>query len=193
MTDHDNAVTRLFYEAGHLKRTPRTGWYFAGVPKADVESVAEHSFRTAIIAYVLASIDGADAERAATLAVFHDTQESRTGDIPYVGKKYLNRPDHEKVTEHQTDGMPDVARDAIRELVGAYEAQESREAIIARDADKLECVLQGREYQDQGHGDCSDWIKSCTDALQTETAKRLAETAASMHAMDWWRLITGRP
>lgn len=88
--------------------------------------------------------------------------------------------------------MPDPLRDAIRELVGSYERQESREAIIARDADKLESVLQGREYQDQGRGDCSDWIKSCTAALQTETAKRLAETAASMHAMDWWRTIVGR-
>lgn len=189
MTDHDNAVTRLFYEAGHLKRTPRTGWFFAGVPKSETESVAEHSFRAALIAYVLAQLDGANAERAATLAIFHDTQESRTGDIPYVGKRYLNRPDHEMVTAHQTEYLPDAVRAPVRALVAEYEGQESREAVLARDADKLECVLQGREYQDQGHGDCSDWIKSCTAALVTDTAKRLAETAVSMPAMDWWRAV----
>ena len=36
-----------------LKKTPRTGYQFLGTGK---ESVAEHSFRTAIIGYVLASI-----------------------------------------------------------------------------------------------------------------------------------------
>ncbi len=40
-------------EAGKLKRIPRTGWVESGVP--DPESVADHSFRVALIALVLAT------------------------------------------------------------------------------------------------------------------------------------------
>jgi 5'-deoxynucleotidase YfbR-like HD superfamily hydrolase len=39
----------------------------------------------------------------------------------------------------------------ISAAVSEYEAGETPEAIFARDADKLECLLQAREYQDQGH------------------------------------------
>ncbi len=185
----DNAVARLFYELGQLKRTPRTGWFYAGVGKSEVESVAEHSFRTAIVAYVLAALDGADPERTSILALFHDTQESRTSDIAYIGKQYLSRPDHEQVTADQTESLPDSVRDPIRGRVTEYETQNSREAVLARDADKLECLLQAREYQLHGQGEPSGWITSSIAELQTDLAKRLAETIVAMPANDWWRAV----
>lgn len=54
----------------------------------DPESVAEHSWRTSLIASLIAKPEGADPAQAAYLAVWHDTQETRTGDVNYVGKKY---------------------------------------------------------------------------------------------------------
>jgi 5'-deoxynucleotidase YfbR-like HD superfamily hydrolase len=38
-----------------------------------------HSWRTAVIAYFIALAEGADPERAATIGVFHDLAETRTG------------------------------------------------------------------------------------------------------------------
>lgn len=52
MTETDS-IPRLLHEAGQLKRTPRAGWLLAGVPTPD--SVAEHSYRVGIIAYVIAT------------------------------------------------------------------------------------------------------------------------------------------
>jgi putative hydrolases of HD superfamily len=75
-----DATARLIYETGLLKLSKRTGWWLCGVK--DPESVAEHSFRTAIIAGLLASLEGADPARATMLAVWHDSQETRVGDIP---------------------------------------------------------------------------------------------------------------
>jgi hypothetical protein len=68
------------YEMGLLKRLPRAGWLVAGIDHP--ESIAEHSFRAAIIGYLLASVEGADPARTALLCLFHDTQESRIGDVP---------------------------------------------------------------------------------------------------------------
>src|SRR5215469_9736084 len=53
-----DASVRYLYEVGQLKLSKRTGWWHAGVP--DPESVAEHTFRTAIIGYVLAVLEDAD-------------------------------------------------------------------------------------------------------------------------------------
>jgi putative hydrolase of HD superfamily len=83
--NEQEAIIGFLFETGHLKRTPRSGWLMAGVPNA--ESVAEHSFRVGVIAYVIATLEGANADRAAALGLFHDVPESRTGDIPSVGKK----------------------------------------------------------------------------------------------------------
>lgn len=40
-------MIRLIFEAGHLHRTPRTGWLVAGI--ANPESVAEQSHGAAVI------------------------------------------------------------------------------------------------------------------------------------------------
>ena len=72
-----DATARLIYETGLLKLSKRTGWWLCGVK--DPESIAEHSFRTAIIAGLLAGLEGADPARAIMLAVWHDSQETRIG------------------------------------------------------------------------------------------------------------------
>jgi 5'-deoxynucleotidase YfbR-like HD superfamily hydrolase len=80
-------LTNFLYEMGLLKRYKRTGWMIAGIDNP--ESIAEHSFRTAIIGYLLAVMEGADPAKTAALCLFHDTQETRIGDVPSVGKAYV--------------------------------------------------------------------------------------------------------
>lgn len=60
-----------------MKHSKRTGWWMAGI--REPESVAEHSWRTSLIASVIAQLEGADPARAALMAVWHDSQEARTG------------------------------------------------------------------------------------------------------------------
>lgn len=102
MADDLSAVARFLYEAGTLKQTKRTGWWMAGV--RDPESVAEHSWRTALLASVIAKLEGADPAKAAFLAVWHDSQETRTGDVNHLGKKYAPSADPEAVTADQVAG-----------------------------------------------------------------------------------------
>ena len=88
MPDADlGPVIDFLYELGLLKRSKRTGWWVAGIK--DPETVADHSFRVAVIGYLLAQLEGADAGKTAVMALLHDTQESRTGDIPAVGRPYV--------------------------------------------------------------------------------------------------------
>ncbi|MER7960260.1 HD domain-containing protein [Streptomyces sp. NPDC096030] len=189
MAEDLSAVAHFLYEAGTLKHARRTGWWMAGV--RDPESVAEHSWRTSLIATIIARLEGADPARAAFLAVWHDTQESRTGDVNYLGKKYATDADPRAVTADQTAGMPEVLASTVRDLAAEYEAKESPEAVCARDADKLECLLQGIEYKAQGYANAQRWIDNSRARLTTETAQRLAEELLSQGSLDWLRSALG--
>jgi putative hydrolase of HD superfamily len=48
----DRQLLNFISEAGMLKRVKRSGWWVLGIK--DSESVAEHSFRCAVIGYVIA-------------------------------------------------------------------------------------------------------------------------------------------
>ena len=52
------AVLNFFAEAGLLKRVRRSGWWVAGID--DPESVADHSFRTAVIGFHMAYLEKVD-------------------------------------------------------------------------------------------------------------------------------------
>ncbi|WP_435611851.1 HD domain-containing protein [Streptomyces sp. bgisy159] len=189
MTDELAGVAHFLYEAGTLKQSRRTGWWMAGV--RDPESVAEHSWRTSLIASVIAAMEGADPARAALLAVWHDSQESRTGDVNHLGKRYAGETDPEAVTADQVAAMPPVLAAAIREAVAEYEGRQSPEAIAARDADKLECMLQGIEYKAQGYELAQRWIDNSRGRLVTRSAQALADQLLGMDPLDWLRAVLG--
>ena len=184
MTDLEPLV-KFLYEMGLLKRAKRTGWWLAGVK--DPESIAEHTFRTALIAYMLAVLEGADPHRTATLALWHDTGESRTGDIPSVGRSYVSAVGEVDVVADQVAGFPAALAQAVQDLIGEYEDQESLEAQLARDADKLDCLLQAREYQAQGHVDAESWATSSAEAVRSASGRRLAQAALALAPSEWWR------
>jgi putative hydrolase of HD superfamily len=189
VTDDLTSVARFLFEAGTLKQTKRTGWWMAGV--RDPESVAEHSWRTAVIASIIAKLEGADPAQAAFLAVWHDAQETRTGDVNHLGKKYAPSADPAGVAADQVAGMPEVLATAIRDLVTEYEAKVSLEAVCARDADKLECLIQGVEYKAQGYANAQRWIDNSRGRLTTKTANMLADAVLASDSLDWLRAAMG--
>jgi 5'-deoxynucleotidase YfbR-like HD superfamily hydrolase len=176
-------ITGFLYEIGLLKRYPRTGWSLAGVSAP--ESVAEHSFRASIIASVIAAMEGADPQRAAFLALWHDTQETRTTDLPHLTKRYVTATANSAVTSDQVRPLPTAVATVISGAVTEYEAGQTPEARCARDADKLECLLQAREYQDQGHQNLQPWIDTSIASLHTASAKQFADEALAQGSLDW--------
>ena len=171
----------LLFEAGMLSRTPRTGYRFLGTGN---QSVAEHLFRTAMVGYVLAHLDGqADKMKVVMMCLFHDLLEARTGDQNYVYKKYV-RVDEQKALEEMTSGLP--FGEEIKALVEEFNAQESREALLSHDADQLELILQLKEEKDLGNRYAEEWLRYNTRRLRTEAGKRLAEAILQRDFSAWW-------
>ncbi|GAA0836323.1 HD family hydrolase [Streptosporangium amethystogenes subsp. fukuiense] len=190
MAEEPSRLAGLLYEIGLLKRYRRTGWLVAGV--RDPESIADHSFRTAIIASVITALEGGNPERAAFMSLFHDTQESRVTDIPYLAKPYLKAAQNEEVTADQVRGLPGPVAEMVSGAVEEYEEKTSLEAVCARDADKLECLIQAIEYREQGYQNMQPWIDSSLAALKTPSAKRLADEALGTGSLEWvTRVLNG--
>lgn len=182
------------FEAGQLRRLPRAGWPLAGV--ADGESVAEHSFRTAVLAYLISHQEGANAEHAAVLGLFHDFPEARTGDVPSVGRPYVKTVDPREVIADQAAGLPTQLGKHIVELIAEHESAKepnaSLEAVCSRDADKLDCLLAAREYQAAGNTMMQPWIDSMVRAVTTATGTALAEAAQRLEPSVWWNEFAAR-
>ncbi len=184
-------LANLIYEAGVLSRVRRSGWWLAGVE--DPESVAEHSFRTALIAYLIAALEGADAERSAALALFHDLHEARVLDMHKVGQRYADWDRAEAgAMGEQLQGLPSGLREKIAGYKNDFQRGESAESLIARDADHLECLVRAREYQAAGNQQVEDWITNSRRRLRTKSAKRLAADCLDTYPQDWWEGLKKR-
>jgi putative hydrolase of HD superfamily len=177
------SIAAFVFEMGVLKRLRRAGWWHAGV--RDPESVAEHSLRVAQLASLIAAQEGADPAHAAHLAIWHDSQETRTGDIPHTARPYLSGVDNETMTADQVAGMPESIRKIVQEAVAEYEVQATVEARCARDADKLECLFQAVEYRAAGYTTVQGWIDTSRTALTTATAQRIADAAVATSPLAW--------
>ena len=182
------AIVDYFFEAGTLKRLPRTGWLNAGIKHP--ETIAEHSHRTGLIGAVLAIMEGADPAKVALMGVLHDTQETRIGDIAYIGRRYLKAADNRDVTSDQTAGAPPAVREALAAVVDEIESYETKESIIHRDADKLECLFQAIEYRETGNANMQQFYDSMLEALSTPSARAIASFAVEGNSQLWHLRVT---
>ena len=140
-----------------LKRLYRQGWLKRGLPAELCESVAEHSFGTALLALLLAgqagdggSIGKVDAARAALLALVHEMGESYAGDITPVDG--VSRQDKERLEREAIlralDGHPDL--EWLLSLWEEFEAGVTPESRFVRQLDRLEMGLQAALQEAEG-------------------------------------------
>jgi len=143
-------------ELMRLKSVPRIGWLLRGV--RDVESVAAHSFGVAVIAMLLADRARArglevNVERLLRMALLHDLTESRTGDLPSTIKRYFDKAAikaaDESIAREIFNELGDWS-DSYLELWFDYEHRVSIESRLVKAADKLDLLMQSREYEKGG-------------------------------------------
>jgi putative hydrolase of HD superfamily len=133
-----------------LDRLPRTGWILRGV--ADPESVAAHSFGTALVALALgpAIEPPLNVDRAVSLALIHDTPEVCMGDIPRTGAELLPAGAKSSAEKRAFAQVLAPLSDYAEERGWEFQVQETRESRFARLCDKLQLGVRLLGYVQAG-------------------------------------------
>ncbi len=139
----------LMHTAENLKNNTRHSWTSQGRH----ESVAEHSWRLAMMAYfVKDEFPEADIDKVIRMCIFHDMGEAFTGDIPAFLKKEEHEQEESRRIYAWIEAMPQPYREELRMLFEEMDAQQTPEAKIYKALDKMEALIQHNE------ADISTWL-----------------------------------
>lgn len=168
------------YESGFLRHIPRSGFAFLGTGR---QNVAEHSYRVAVIGWILAKIAGVDHSRVMQLCIFHDLHEARTGDFNYVNHRY-NTSNAIKALSEATSGTG--FENEILDFFNEFEQKSSMEALLANDADQIDLILELAVELSKGNLFAREWLDSALKRLQTDQGRKLADAILHKDPNDWW-------
>lgn len=184
----DFKITRFLAELGASRRIQTSGPTLAGIKYPP--NLAEHAFRAAQIGYLLAFLEGADPEKTASIVLFHDNAEIRVGDQNKVAANYFDKkPGETQALKDQLANLPPDLSRRIETLYQTYKTRDSKEGIVAKDADWLETAITAKEYLEQGYQGMQNWIDNVSKALETGSAKALLKEIAAQKDFtnSWWQ------
>ena len=117
------------------------------------ESVAEHSWRIALMAMLIApEFPEADMNRVIRMCLIHDLGEAFTGDIPTFDKTAADTDQEDALFAQWVQTLPEETKQEFSGLLAEMNAQETPEAKIYKALDKMEAVIQHNE------SDISTWL-----------------------------------
>lgn len=179
-------LVNFIFELGMLKRTRHGGFLLAGIKNPD--TLAEHVLRASQIGYILAVMEGGvNPEKVACILMIHDNPETRVGDQHKVAARYYSAKEmEEKALADQIENLGKYIKEKWSVYFNEYENRNTKEGIIAKDADWLEIAFQAKEYVDIGYASAQNWIDNIEKALETKSAKLLLKEMKKTKFTDWW-------
>lgn len=141
------------------------------------ENIAEHSLEVSMVAHALAIINNKrlggniNADRVALIALYHDSTEIITGDMPTPIKYYNNEiqdafKEIEKVAAHQLLNMlPEDLKDEYDSIFFPRECEEHMRKLV-KAADKLSALIKCIQEEKAGNAEFVSAKNSVTQMLK---------------------------
>ena len=173
-------IIQFLKKTGKLKRVKRSGW-ISQVGIENPESVADHSFRSAVLAMCIADLEGLNAEKLVRMLLLHDVHEAVIGDYDYFAKKKISSSELEKrkreAIKNILSTLPEDLRRKYLSIWLEFEEQKTEESKLARQIDKLEMAIQALEYEKEGYSreKLSVFWKSVKNELEASKLKEILE------------------
>lgn len=140
----------FFYLVSELKRVPRKGW-ISKVGIEHPESVADHSYGTAIMAMVFSDLQKLDTGKILKMALLHDLAESITGDfMPEEISKENKKVAEGDAMKEIFSKLPDNLAVQYDKVWQEYIQANTKESILLHEIDKLEMAIQAVKYSSEG-------------------------------------------
>jgi len=189
-------IANFLFEVGTMRKLPRIHRQVLLTDDTS-DTISSHSYRVALIGWFLAKKESADPYKVVMMCLLHDLAEARTADHNWIHKRYVKIFEDE-VRKEQLGTLP---YPDMEEFIAEYDKRESKEAVIAKQADIVDQILLLREYDWQGNKEASIWLygKDGKDPrlqvakLTLQSAKDLAESIYTTAPSEWWdNLATGK-
>ena len=132
----------ILHIAEKLKDTPR----HCTTSKGRVESVAEHSWRVSLMAFLLKNeFPEANVDKVINMCLIHDLGECFTGDIPTFVKTDKDRNVEDNLLYNWINSLPSEVSNEMKLLFEEMNEQKTIESKIYKSLDKLEALIQHNE------------------------------------------------
>jgi putative hydrolase of HD superfamily len=139
---HPRDYLEILHVAERLKDTPR----HCTTTKRRTESVAEHSWRISLMAFLLRhEFPDVDINKVVDMCLIHDLGECFTGDIPTFIKTDNDRDVEDSLLLQWVKTLPEEISEEMSGLYREMDALETKEAKIYKSLDKLEALIQHNE------------------------------------------------
>ena len=179
-----------------LKCNTRHSWTSCGTQ----ESVAEHSWRLAVMAMLCADeYPDLDMNKVIKMCLIHDFGEAITGDIPSFYKTEQNEADEERAVEELLSTLPKSLGDELKALFKEMNAKETPEAKLFKALDNMEAVVSHNEadlstwipfeYEENlvygaENAEWSPWTKALREQLRADSIKKIKEQGNKLREND---------
>ena len=158
-------LLEILQVAARLKTTPR----HCETAPGRAESVADHSWRIALMAMLLTpQFPEADMNKVIRMCLIHDLGEAFTGDIPTFDKTEADVQKEDDLYAAWVDTLPPETKAEFSSLLAEMNALQTTEAKIYKALDKLEAVISHNE------SDISTWLPLEYDLQLTYGAENVA-------------------
>ncbi|MBI2040107.1 HD family hydrolase [Candidatus Microgenomates bacterium] len=174
-------ILKVFLTLQWAKELPRQGFIAMGFKRNEADSVAAHSFSTALLAYFLAKQlkkEGIkiNADKVLKMGLVHDIGETIVGDVGTFVKGMAGgvfKNIEEEGVKALVSGLD--SREEIMELVEEYNDRKSLEARVVKAADNLDALAQAKGvpgakdalkyFKEVYHITKFDWHKKAVDLI----------------------------
>ena len=174
-----------------LKCNTRHSWTSSG----RAESVAEHSWRLAVMALLCADeFPKLDINKVIKMCLIHDFGEALTGDVPSFWKTDEHEEEERRAIESLLGRLPEQLRSELGALFAEMDAKETQEAKLYKALDNMEAVVSHneapistwipREYEEnliygEENAAFSAWTKKLREVLKDDSLRKIEREAPS--------------
>lgn len=172
----------LIKDIGKAKRTKRNGWLREGIIEA--ESVADHSYRVAVMALIFGNKLNVDTDKLVALSLLHDLAEGIMGDL--VIERGLDINDQRRKVKEKLEFkifkkmFNGVSRKDITTMFGEIINYATSEAKILKQLERLEMAVQALEYEEQYGKDLSEFFENADYHISHPYLKELFITVKNL-------------
>ena len=167
-------LENFFEDIDGLKHSERQGWKDLELDRP-LDTIASHSFGASLIGWKLAEDEGLDSDRVMKMLLMHDLIMAYIEDVTPEDEDFESKKEREdEMFESLLENVPESIRDEFSDLFQEFRENNTKEAEIAHEADKIDTLLQAHKYsKEEEENYLKEFLDSYKEYFKSETGKNI--------------------